>query len=111
MFRRNFYIRQVYPSPKETDMKNQVKVDVDKFTILGYLKWVEQNGENLRVHEPGRIIYTLLVLTSLMLISMIFSLPWKIYYDYKDPLVKDKDDSLAGVSSEATMRRLKYKKK
>ena len=42
---------------------------------------------------------------------MILSYPYYVYYDYKDPLLKDKDDSFFGVSAEATMRRLKYKQK
>lgn len=70
-----------------------------------------ENGNNLRVDEPGRILFVLLCLTGLMLASMVLTRPWKIYYDYKDPLLKDKDDTLQGVSSEATMRRLKYKQK
>ena len=50
-------------------------------------------------------------MTVMMLGSMVLTRPWKIYYDYKDPLLNDKDDTLVGISSEATMRRLKYKKK
>ena len=98
-------------APKEIYANNQVKVDVDNFTVRGYLKWVMKHGETLKYHETGFILYKLLIITALMLISMVFTRPWKIYYDYKDPLVKDKDDTLDGISSEATMRRLKYKTK
>ena len=46
-----------------------------------------------------------------MLMSMIGTYPWKMYYDYKDPLIIDTDDTLTGISTEATLRRLKYKQK
>ena len=88
-----------------------MKVDVDNFTVKGYLKWVYENGETLPAEEPGKILYKLLLFTLMMFTSMVFTRPWKIYYDYTDPLLKDKDDTLIGISSEATMRRLKYKKK
>ena len=111
MYRKNFYYYQVSKPQKEVYAETQVKVDLDKFTVRGYFKWVMDNGQHLKVHEPGRIIYVLLFITGMMLASMVLTRPWKIYYDYKDPLLKDKDDTLVGISSEATMRRLKYKKK
>ena len=53
----------------------------------------------------------MLYFTVLLLGSMILTRPWKMYYDYKDPLLKDKNDTLEGVSAEQTLIRLKYKQK
>ena len=44
MYRRNFYYHQVTKPPKEIYAETQVKVDLDKFTVRGYLKWVMDNG-------------------------------------------------------------------
>ena len=84
---------------------------MDNFSFIDYLKWVFKNQDNLAYHEPGFILHRLLFLSFVMGCSYVFSRPWKWYYDYKDPLVRGSDDTLDGISADATLRRLKYKQK
>ena len=43
-------------------------------------------------------------------IQLLILIPVSYYYDWKDPLIKD-DELVEHATSEATLRRLKYKKK
>ena len=111
MYRRSYFYHQVIESPKKFYQRNEVKVDVDKFSFFEYFIWVLKHGQDLPYDHPASILCKLLILSFIMGGSWILTKPMKIYYDYKDPLLKDCDDSLVGISAEVTLRRLKYKKK
>ena len=99
------------PSPKQVSKHNQVPVDVDNFSFKNYLKWLIMHGQDEPLREPNFVFSKLILLSFIFAFSMFITIPIRAYYDYEDPLLKDKDDSLEGVSAENTLRRLKYKKK
>ena len=86
-------------------------VDVDNFSLWETAKWVVLHGHTAKVQDPIHIAHKLFYLTMIFVGFYVVNIPIKRYYDYEDPLLKDKDDTLDGVSAEATLRRLKYKKK
>ena len=67
--------------------REAVKVDTDKFEMKKYSKWFASNGQNLPIFEPVTIFWKMLMITGMMVFHMIVSRPWKIYYDWEDPLI------------------------
>ena len=111
MYRRSYFYHQLIEEPKKTFEREAVKVDTEKFSIKEYFKWLYQHGAYGQWHDPSALFRNLLFFTAWMVTSYVLTRPWKIYYDYKDPLLSSSEDSLDGISAEATLRRLKYKQK
>ena len=111
MYKRSYFHYQLTETPKVTYERQAVSVDVDKFSFMEQFKWLMTNGQDMPYNHPANIASKLFLLSLLMASSWILTKPIKKYYDYKDPLVRDNDDTMTGISAEATMRRLKYKKK
>ena len=111
MYRRSYYFYLKTNAPRQLDKLNQVHVDIDKFSLWAYLVKCVKHGHDLPYYEIGFMINKLFSFTLVFLSLTIFSYPLRKYYDFKDPLLKDKDDSLENVSAEATLLRLKYKTK
>ena len=105
----NFEEKPEYLKPKEVEPDH--KVDIENFSILEYIKFVIWQGQDSSYHEQAFIWNKLLLFSFFLFGHMVLNYPYRYYYDFKDPLLKDKDDSFHGVSAEATLRRLKYKQK
>ena len=111
MYRRSYYYYQIHEPRKERNKREQVEVDVDKFSMKDTFLWVLNHGQDQHMFDPAFIAAKLFFLTMIFVTWRVVNIPIKRYYDYQDPLLKDKDGTLDGISTEATFRRLKYKKK
>ena len=108
-YRYTFKETPEYLQPKKLEPDH--KVDIENFSILKYMKDVIYFGQDANYGTLPFMLNKLLFFSAMLFGHMILSYPYAVYYHYKDPLLKDKDDSFFGVTSEATMRRLKYKQK
>ena len=111
MYHKSYFYYQVYEPSKESNKRDEVPVEVDRFSFKEYSRWLMLHAPNLSFNEPSHVLSKLIQVTLIFGMCWFIQIPVRAYYDYKDPLLKDDGDTLQGVSAEATLRRLKYKKK
>ena len=65
-YRKAYYQGQVRRPPAEVYKEQQVKVDVEKFSYIEYLKFVFKHGHDLEINNPTYLLSKALVMTLIL---------------------------------------------
>ena len=109
-YRKAYYFTKVMDTPKEIFQQQEVPVDLDNYSTVETLKQIWKDRHAHPKMSVNSLFCFLVWMSSSFVLFLIIRIPLDWYYDFKDPLEK-KDEAASTVSAEATLRRLKYKKK
>ena len=85
-YRENFFMTQVFQTPKEAHKNEEVDVDVDKFNLKTFLIWVFKNSETHPTYSFEHLFSCLCFFIAVISVWSVFRIPIDKYYDWEDPL-------------------------